>query len=147
MASLTNRPNGIKQEVHKGTYGRIVIQRDKPLYKAYRELRSDDKVVMDALLELMTTGTNSLVAAGETLNALITSTGFATITIRNTLVRLTEANLITRGTLDFEVIVTPTFAFKGNETEIWKYIQALHYKGSIPRDVIITEIINEFSTK
>ena len=145
MPSLTNRPNGIPVNVYKGTRGRIVIQPDKQLYRVYRDLRADDKVVMDALLELMQSDCNHLIVAGHTAKALEVSTGFTIATIRNSIVRLAATNLVCRTAETNELLISPVFAFKGNETEVWKFMQSIEYKGNIPKEVAIMYTINEWS--
>ena len=147
MPSLTNRPNGVPASVYKGTYGRIVLQPDKPPYRIYRELRSDDKVTMDALLELMQSDSNHLILSADTANAMSDSTGYTIASIRNSITRLVEVGLVYRAILPNELIVSPTFAFKGNETEVWKFIQAVEYHGNIPREGALTDTISEWSNK
>ena len=137
MPSVKDRPNGLKQKVYKNTKGNILLKVNSTAYQSYINLRSDDKSIMDSLLYLMGNNTNHLILLGDTLEALVEQCGYSKGTIRATIPRLTRLHLISKGTLPGEYIINPLFAIKGNECEIWKFLQTIEYKGEIPSEVAI----------
>ena len=100
-------------------------------------LRTDDKTILDSILSLMGTNTNQIVVLGDTLEAISELSGYSTSTIKSSVSRLSKDKLILPTyQLTAEYIINPSFAYKGNEDAIWEFIQAVHYKGNTPREVL-----------
>jgi len=135
MPALTNRPNGVKQQPHTGAKGNILIKTNGDLYEVYITLRTDDKAVMDSLLYVMRTNSNHFTISGDTIDLVATHSGYNKRSILNSVSRLAPYGLLMPTGVDYEYIVNPTFAIKGKECEIWKFIQSVEYCNNIPSDV------------
>lgn len=130
--------NGKIVDVQKGTFGKIVIDRNHNLYSTYRKLRSDTKSVMDSILTYMQSETNLIVLKGNTLNMVMNDTGYAERTVVNAINELKKLMFIEiTHQLPHELIVNPVFAYKDNQLEtVWKTYQKVHYKNEVPRSVM-----------
>jgi len=145
MASLTNRPSGVKVQAVKGTRGRITLQTNNKAFKVFKDLRSDDRRVLDSIMTYISTNTNHIIVDGDTLKLLKRDTGYTVATIRNSISRLKQSNLINKLQLDHEFIVNPLLAVKGDEQKVWEFIQMIHHKGNIPREAIVLNMgFNKF---
>jgi len=138
MPSLTNRPNGIPAHPLKGAGGNILLKTSSLAYKHYISLRSDDRAVLDTLLYVATTNTNHFIAAGAVLDIITEQSGYVTSSVMSSIKRLKNLELINALDLDYEYIVNPLLAIKGSECEVWKFIQTIQHKGTVPKDVQLT---------
>lgn len=125
-------------DVHKGTFGKLVIDRNHNLYSKYRRLRSDTKSILDSIFTYMQSETNLIVLKGDTLQMVINDTGYAERTVVNAINELKKLKFIEiTHQLPHELIVNPVFAYKDNNLEaVWKIYQKVHYKNKVPRSVI-----------
>jgi len=127
--------NGKLVDVQKGTFGKICINRNDKLYYEYMRLRSDDKLILDAMLMLMHTDMNHITMLGDTLEEVSKKTSCKVKAIRDGLTRLKKTNLIEKLQLEGEFLINPVFAYKGIINSVWLFIQYLHYNGQVPRSV------------
>ena len=140
MPSLKDRPQGIPVNVGKGTGKDIILKRTNQLFYTYQKLRSDDRAVLDSLLQYANNDTNQLMLGGATLDAVIGTTGYTEATIRNCIVSLVKQTFIMKTPIQTELLINPTFAIKGNELAVWKFIQSVEYCGNVPREVLFYSI-------
>ena len=128
--------NGTTVDVQRGTFGKIIINRNSFFYRIYTKLRSDDKTVMDNILKFMQTEKNHIITSGDTIEAMSVDTGYTILAIRNSLSRLAKVDLISKGVIKSEYFIEPQFAYKGDFEETWSFIQHSEYRGEVPRSVI-----------
>lgn len=127
---------GNSVEVQKGTFGKIIINRNSAYHKVYTKLRSDDKSVMDNILKFMQTDKNHIITSGDTMEAMVGDLEFNAKAIRNSLTRLGKVGLISKGIIKSEYFIEPQFAYKGDFEQTWSYLQQCNYRGQVPRSVI-----------
>lgn len=125
-------------DVQKGTFGKLVINRNHNLYFKYKELRSDTKSIFDSMLTYMQSQTNLIIVKGDILQAIIKDSGYAERSIVNAINELKKLKLVEiTHQLPHELIVNPVFAIKdNNDYSVWKTYQRIHYKGNVPIRVI-----------
>ena len=117
--------------------GEVTIKLDGKMYEEYNGLRGDDRVILDALIFVMEKDTNRFVLDDKTLEVLKAQTGYVVGSIKNAMVRLVKTHIVDRLPDNGGYYINPTFAIKGSECKIWKFIQSIQYKGNVPREVTI----------
>ena len=135
MASLTNRPSGVKVHTTTGTRGNVTLLTNSSYFNVYRDLRSTDKKVLDVIMQLVSADTNHIIVAGDTASEIRSRTKYSASTVRHSVSRLKQSNLLNKLQLPSEFILNPMFAYKGSKAKVWKFLLSVEYKGNVPREV------------
>lgn len=132
-------------DVQKGTFGKLVINRNHNLYFKYIALRSDTKSIFDNMLTYMQSETNLITLKGDILQAVIKDSNYAERTIVNAINELKKLKLVEiTHQLPHELVVNPIFAIKdNNDYSVWKTYQSIQYEGNVPLIAISWSLYEE----
>ena len=101
----------------------IMLNQHSKYYKIFEnDVQGVDKKIMLAALKEMEIQTNLIVFSGSTLVNIKESVKVSTQQVRNAISRLAKLNLLEKTlTIKNGYVVNPSFAWKGDETTIWRF--------------------------